>query len=229
MIVNPYAFGAAAATDPSFANVSILLPMNGANNGTSFPDASVNNLTVSRGGASPPITTTSLSKWNGSCAEFHSTDNDLHWAASSLFSYPGDFSIEGWYYFTSANTGANYLFDHATNGLRLIVTQSSGLVQLYQSGMIIDTGSTAWTLNTWFFIQVVRSGSTVTIGRDGSTYATATNSSTLGSATGNGLGNFTLGNYGNSGFGFRNNMQDFRITKGVARSIAVPTAAFPTS
>ncbi len=221
ILINPFVFGA-APTDPDFASVSILLPLNGSNGGTSIPDVSTFAHSMSTDGT----TNDAQYKWGGS-SYLSNAVAQITCTAGSEFSYTADFSIEVWVYFT-ATSADQYLFDHGSNETVLIINPATGNVHLYHGASIINTGATPFSTGQWYFMQVVRSGSTITIGRDGSTYATATNSSTLGKST----GTFTVGSYAGgtaSAYGPVGHLQDFRITKGVARPIAVPTAAFPTS
>ncbi len=99
-------------------------------------------------------------------------------------------------------------------------------MELFQSSHIINTGSTPFSLSTWYFLQVVRDGANlVTVGRNGSSYVSGTRSGNLGKST----SIYTLGNFGGATNSLPCYMQDFRVTAGVARALAVPTAAFPTS
>lgn len=87
--------------DASFASVSLLLPLTGANGSTSFKDLSNNNLTVSRFGDSQISTTQSKFSGLGSLyldgtGDYLSVPND------AAFSLTGDFTVEWFGY------GASY-------------------------------------------------------------------------------------------------------------------------
>lgn len=228
-ILNPFAFGAAAPTDPSWANVSLLMPLNGANGGTTFTDVSsfASNHTISLfAGNAVTTTSTAQSQWGGSSYLCTGTSGGVSilTAGGTEFTYAGDASFDIWTRWTNSNS--QYVFDHGTNGTTFIIVPSSGNVQFYQGGHIINTGSTPFSTGTWYFLQLVRSGTTWTVGRNGSSYATGTSGATLGFT---GIGTLKLGQYGGGNIATVGHFQDFRVTNGVARPLAVPTAAFPTS
>ena len=91
--VNPYSF-ASAPTDPNFANVSLLLHGDGANNSTTFTDSSSNNFTLSRVG-DVKISTTQ-SKFGGSSIFFDGAGDYLTLANNSVFTFPSSFTVEAW-------------------------------------------------------------------------------------------------------------------------------------
>ena len=96
--VNPYSF-ASTPTDPNFADVSLLLHGDGANNSTTFTDSSSNNFTLSRVG-DVKISTTE-SKFGGSSIFFDGTGDYLTLANNSDFNFPNDFTVEAWVYPTA--------------------------------------------------------------------------------------------------------------------------------
>ncbi len=215
--------GGSGVTDPDFSSVTLLIPMNGSNGGTTFTDVATAKTITPTGWT----TSTAQSKWGGSSGLGAGAGARLVAAdSSSDFLYTADFSIEVWVYFSSSIR--QYIWDHQSLDITtLIVTPSSGLTELYHAGIgyIINAGSTPFNTSQWYFLQVVRSGTLVTIGRDGSSYQTGTQAATLGSST-----SLIVGNRASStDIPFSGHMQDFRVTNGVARSIAVPSAAFPTS
>ncbi len=211
--------GGLSGGDPNFSNVSLLVPMNGTNGGTSFPDVSSFAHALTPTGWT---TSTVQNQWGGSSGLAAGAGSNIAFTSGSEMVYPGDFSIEFWHYHT--NTIRCYLLDHGSNQTALIITPSSGLIELYNGLFILNGGSTPFTSSTWYFGQLTRSGTAVTFGRNGSSYTTGTSATSLGLA---GV-SFRLGDYGGGNIAFVGHMQDFRVTKGVARALAVPIAAFPT-
>ncbi len=216
--------------DPFFSNVSILLPLNGANGGTTFTDASSFAHTVTRFASNTTTTTsTAQSKWGGSSMYQSASTSGLQaTGVGSEFTSYGNYSFELWTQFASG--GSQYLFDHgAGNAGSLIIVPSSGNVQLYDSGagghIINATGAAgAFSLGQWYYHQALRTGSTNTYARDGVSQLTGSNSNPFASVG----SKIIVGNYGGGGIAVNGYIQDFRATKSVGRAIALPTAAFPT-
>jgi hypothetical protein len=106
----------------------------------------------------------------------------------------GDFTIEGWFYFTSIGSTVQ-LFDGSPNGgssapLSPIMNTNGGVFCLYANGAYRITGTTTIIASRWYHIALVRiSGSTILYVngvQEGSTfadttsYASATNSLYIG-------------------------------------------------
>jgi hypothetical protein len=83
-------------------------------------------------------------------------------------------------------------------------------------------GNFTWAANTWYYIAAKRTSGAVTLWVDGNniTTGTPTNSTTF-------TGAFKLFGGVAGAVDFTGLVDDFRITNGVARTITVPTAAFP--
>jgi hypothetical protein len=229
-----------SATDPSFANVSLLLPLDGANNSTTFTDVSNNGFTVTRLGSS--VISTAQSVFGGASLYLPNTSpstagtDGLQVADNAAFEFPGDFTLEARIRISETPTGDGWTiitnYENSSEGFSLQLDSSRRLT-FNLSGDGIDVQSaTSISLNTWTYVAVRRSGSTVTLhqGTSGSTtqVASVTNSTSI---TGS---NLIIGGIFVSGFGWFNHykgyIDDLRITKGVARDVSVvPTEAFPTS
>jgi len=156
----------------------------------------------------------------------------------------GDFTIEGWFNFTSGQTsGVRSLiaqWDQSSLSLVgfILRTNAGGLEFLWGpdpgAGIIMSGGSI--TAGTWQHIAVTRSGNTFRMFLNGTQTATTTNTNTRAAiAVPYSMGNYygpsrTLPASGPVDFiGF---MDEIRITKGYARYTAnftVPAGAFPTS
>jgi hypothetical protein len=144
----------------------------------------------------------------------------------------GDFTWEGWVYFNtlasaqcligvgnSADRTILY-FDNST-GLTYVVARSGA------NQILASQGSTSgWATGTWYYFALTRSGNVYTVYRNGTSIATTTSSyaqSDLSQPITAGYSDWSTSNLYFNGY-----MQDLRITKGVARTITTPTAAFPT-
>jgi len=167
-------------------------------------------------------------KWGSTSIKFDGTGDYLVTDNSDniLGFGTGDWTIEFWLRLNS--TGTQVIFD----GRRTSATDVAPLVY-YLSGLKYYTAGgdriSGGTLSTgvWYYIAIVKSsgstrmyidgtqtGSTYT---DGNNYVQQSQRPLIG-AEGVSVGANPLNGY----------IQDFRVTKGVARTITTPTAAFPT-
>ena len=136
-----------------------------------------------------------------------------------------DFTLEAWVYPTTI-TGSSRTILFLENGANsaTFYISSSGILSLDIAGVANYTlGSTAVTTNSWQYIAFVRSGSTLTGYINGSSVGTATVTASIGS-TGSCLVGANSGSGGAPFFGY---IDELRLTKGYARTITTPTAAFP--
>lgn len=226
MIINPYAFAASGGGDPDYSSVSALLHFDGTNGSTSFPDNGPAARTFSANGNAQ--LSTSGPKFGTASLLLDGNGDYVSCPANAAFDYgTSPFSIEFWVNFTG--TGTQYCMDYATANTSIIaITPSNGSVWVYSQGSFcINAGSTAFNTGQWYFIQLIRSGGTWTLYRDGVQYAQATGQSsrTFGSSS----VALYIGIAGNMGMPLNGKIDDFRITKGVARAASLPTAAFPDS
>jgi len=223
---SPFNFAASGGGDPDYASVSALLHFDGTNGSTSFTDNGPAARTFTGNGNAQ--LSTSNPKFGTASLLLDGNGDYVSCPASAAFDFgTAPFSIEFWVNFTG--TGTQYIMDYATANTSIIaITPSNGQVWVYSQGSFcINAGSTAFSTGQWYFIQLIRSGGTWTIYRDGVQYAQATGQSsrTFGSSS---LA-FYIGIAGNMGSATNGRIDDFRITKGVARAASLPTAAFPDS
>jgi hypothetical protein len=206
-----------ADLDPNFSSVSLLLHMDGSNGSTTFTDSSSNAHAMSVNDGAVSITT-AQSKFGGASGEFA---GDLRTPTSSTFTLNGDFTIELW----ARRTGTTGSFDTlvSASSENLLIRASSSNPGFIFNGVQFATGL-ALTLNTWQHVAMVRSGSTVTAYLDGVSIGTTTSSTTL-------TCNFLIfGDSVVSGRYFKGQIDEVRVTKGVARYTSAFTpqsAAFP--
>jgi len=215
-------------TDPNFANVTLLLHMDGSNGSTTFTDNSLNSASITASGNAQISTT--QSKFGGASGYFDGNGDYISSSSASITNFgTGDFTVEFWFY--STITGAISIFDSRTNETApngngfVIGTNASSQWVVYQgSNRII--GSTLST-NTWIHVAVSRSGSSVRMflngNQTGSTWTT-TNSFTDAA--------FLIGtDYPKNARFVNGYIDDLRVTT-VARYTAnftAPTEAFPDS
>jgi hypothetical protein len=206
-------------SDPFFSQVALLLHMDGT--GSTFVDSSGAPKTITAVGNATQSTV--QSKWGGKSAYFDGSGDYLKVPSSTAFGFgEGDFTIEYWHY-PLQNAGNETHVDtrdsDSANWL-VIGKSSSGAVRCYDGGSVRTGGS--MTLNAWNHIAWVRSSGVNTLYLNGSSVITFTNDGDAGSSRGLTIGSNVLTSAENT-YGY---IDDLRITK-AARTITVPTAAFP--
>ena len=227
--INPYSF-AAAPTDPNFADVSLLLHGDGANNSTTFTDSSSNNFTLSRVG-DVKISTTQ-SKFGGSSIFFDGTGDYLTLSNNSDFNFPNDFTVEAWVFPTAIVNSFDAIFTLKWTG----VWNSGG------PGLVLCVGTLLWNVggvnnytggniatNSWTHLAVSRAGSTMKVFKNGSEVVSVTTSVDFGTSNVPAVGVLDTA-FGPARFMLTGYIDELRVTKGVARYTAAftpPTAPFP--
>ena len=135
--------------------------------------------------------------------------NSLSVPANAAFNYgTGDFTIENWAYWPIAKTGNETIYE-GNGGTRLIYGISTTGIRLYIGSEIGKTYS--FSINTWYHIAIVRSGSTITFYVNGTSVGTATNSTNCSFTSTN-----TIGRNSDGAEGYKGYISNFRIVKGVA-------------
>jgi hypothetical protein len=222
-----------ASSDPYFANVGLLLPLDGTNGATSFVD--VKGSSLSRAGAA--VISTAQSKFGGSSLALLTSDSKLVLGSTANTAFgTRDFTIEGWFYFLSGAPGAyrpvytNYTA--WTGGGSMYIGGHgvySGNMSFMSNGAFDIHEASAIPLNTWVHYAFVRKGTSVAIYRNGvKTVSGAIGATTpTTQATNPGF----IGGAGDGTGSMWGYMDDFRITNGVARysvDFSAPTAPSPT-
>lgn len=225
--------GGGGTTDPNFANVSLLLHMDGANASTTFTDSSSGARTMTaHGGAA---ISTAQSEFGGASGTFPSNGSYVSTPNNAAFQFgTGDFTIEGWVRptaFTNAEGIVIGLVQVGTNNLWFLCTNTAGKLKYQNNPINVVTTVAAMTLNTWNHVAVTRSGTTTRIFLNGNLEASVSDSFNYGNSPSFSLtvGGDNVGATSAQFFGF---LDDMRVTKGVARytaSFTPPVAAFPDS
>ena len=227
--------------DPHYGSVVLLLHGDGTNVSTTFTDNSRVPKTPASVVGSAQISTTQ-SKFGGASMSFiRSTSSYLTFSnANSDFTFRTlDFTIEAWVRLNALPSGNGYPnafwilgggpsnqgpgFDIAIGSTNLIVGLTS-----FDSPNISTAHSLA--INTWYHIAVVRSGSTLYAFRDGTQLTTANVSGVTANPADTGIAISAAEPSGATEGNFNGFIDDFRVTKGVARYTAAftaPTEAFP--
>jgi hypothetical protein len=210
----------AGPTDPYFSNVSLLLHGDGANGSTTIVDNSPSPKTVTAYGNAQ--ISTAQSKFGGASIAFDGS-GDYTSATSGDFAFgTGDFTIESWVYLQATNDRTIWGYASSNSGGIALFNDQSGQRRIYvgTSPTMIVAG--AFPVSTWFHVAVAREGSTLRLFQDGTLIGSVSNTTNL-TAT-----QFQVGaSLYNSLWGY---IDDFRITKGVARyqsAFTPPTAPFP--
>ena len=217
-------------TDPYRSQVSLLLHGDGTNGSTTITDSSPTPKTVTVVGNAQ--ISTAQSKFGGSSIAFDGSSS-LTLDGSSAFSYETfDFTVELWARWTTANFSVLYddrpqLSGSIVNRF-LLYRDSSGVIASALKSAV-SLGSTTLSSGIWYHIAACRSGTTsrvfvngqaeITVTGDNTSYAPGTSRPIIG-ADGNNPLSLRLNGY----------IDDFRITKGVARytsNFTPPTAPFP--
>ena len=216
-------------TDTNSASIVLAVPMNGANNGTTFTDQSA---TIKGSGSAKTFTrfgdtktVTAQSKFYGSSGYFDGTGDYLQTPYATDFNFgSGNFTIETFvnisalgatkmlvdYIAPTAVTGNDlgWIFDiNASNQLEGVLYNGTSAVGLIQAGSL--------STNTWYHAAYVRSGTNFYMFLDGTLIGTASGSDAHNVNVG---WNIDIG-YGHStGTQYMNGyLQDLRIYKGVAK------------
>lgn len=224
-----------AANDPNFANVSLLLHLNGTNGSTTFTDSSGTPKTVL--GNNNAQISTAQSKYGGASAIFDGTSDFIYCsgtAPSDLVFGTGDFTVEFWLYRNSSQVNPiSVLFDtrpNTTQGIYPTIYVDNGVIKFFTNSSDRITGSSL-SSSTWLHIALCRSSGTTRLfvggTQVGSNYTDSNNY-----ICGLNRPIFAASGFDGTTLEHTGYIDDIRITKGVARYTAnftPPTAQFPDS
>jgi hypothetical protein len=203
--------------DANYASTTLTLLAEGTNGSTTFTDSSFAANTITSFG-SAQISTAQF-KYGGSSALFNGTSSYLTAPTGASAQFPGDFTIETWIYVTPASLTAGagkMIFDTRATGLSstsITLYQFNTGINFFASGTSQIISGAFLTASTWIHVALTRSGSSIRLFIDGvqrgGTYSSAANYS-------DGLCFVGRDSTAASQY-FDGYMDDFRITKGVAR------------
>lgn len=239
-IINPYAFGAGAATDPYFSSVVLLAHCNGSGSGN-LTDSSSYGRTITQDGIGCSQSAFYL-KYGAagvgvgkivSATNFYTTAD-----AAELSIGASDATVEGWFYWDSlVTTHFNPVFVGKRGGADNIEFEAAYFnTKLYfyysTDGTTLSNVNVSWTPSTatWYHIAFSKVGTSLYFFVNGTQQGTT---QTLSSATlSSGNAAMTLLSDGQNSITYSGRMDDVRVTIGVGRYTAnftAPTAQFPDS
>lgn len=199
--------------DPTFPWVSLQLHMDGLNETTTFVDSSLNSLTVTTQGSAQ--INTAQSKFGGASGIFTGASHSLT-AQSPVLSMAAseDFTWEAWVYSTTVGTFQCIFNNSSARDANPRLYVNSGFLMAYVASGTRITHQTAFVLNTWNHVAMVRRGGVLRLFFNGImstgsySYATATPDFLRIGADGVAVG--LMQGY----------LDEVRITKGLARYTA---------
>jgi hypothetical protein len=225
LLLNPYRFGGGGGGIPSV----LLMHFDGTDGSTTFTDEYGHTVTPS-GNAQID---TAQSKFGGASGLFDGTGDYLSIPTSTEWDFgTGDFTIEMWVRLASV-TGSHRVIwrDNGANATSIGLFQNGADLEFYSS-----SDGSAWnicnglsfgtfSINTFYFIAVTRSGTTFRTFKDGVLANSTTSSASLYVNS----GALLVGAFNSGSQGYNGHIDDLRITKGTARYTAnftPPSAAF---
>src|SRR5258706_666191 len=222
-------------SDPYFGNVVALLHCDGSNGSTTFTDVKGHTFTANGNAQISTVQSKfgSSSYLGDGIGDSITSVDSTDWAFGST-----DFTLEGWFRFTAISgiTGLfckrattavygpfNIYIDNADNKIHVLASTSGSTWDL------AITCTTVLSVNTWYHIAIVRSGTSFKAYLNG----TQDGSSTLSGSVYVNTGALSVGaGAADSSNSLNGYIDDIRITKGVARytsNFSVPTVAFDNS
>ena len=212
--------------DPFYNNVSLLLLANGVNNSTTFIDSGPASRTITTWRDSPVITT-SQSRFGGGSL----TQGGVQVPYNSAFDFgTGDFTIEFWFRYQGSLL-SDFRFTDSTSGSGYFAFGSRSPSIGFVAEFIAWDAEASWTrpsANVWTHIAATRQSGVNRFFSNGVLLGSA-NSSRSWSMGGN---PFTVSASRQTSSGGQVYLDDFRVTKGVARYTATftpPTTELPSA
>ena len=211
------------AGDPFFSSVSLLLHMEGTS--STFVDSSATPKSIAAIGNATQ--STAQSRFGGKSAAFDGDGDYLQVTNSSGFTFAGDFTIECFVRFASKPSNYIALFAGSSGASQMfLTTHESGNNLRWGLSATAEyaSGNFTWALDTWYHVAVRRQSGAVTLWVNGTNITSGSPTNTVTYS-----GGFNLFGAVASVDDFHGHVDEFRITNGVARTITVPTAAYPDS
>ena len=217
------------AVDPDFADVSLLLHMDGSNGSTTFTDSSSNGLTIGNPSSLVSIDT-AQSKFGGASAKFDGSESLVapDTSTSSVFAMgTGDFTMECWFRISSHTGAVRTLMEFFDGSDKASVCIGAGDTMTVRLSGTQITGTTSPAVDTWHHVALTRSSGDHRLFLNGTQEG-----STWNNSYNQGNARIDIGQNSSGSQSFTGWMDDLRITKSIARytsSFTPPTEAFPNS
>jgi hypothetical protein len=227
--------GSVPGTDPTFSSVSLLLPFEGANNSTTFTDASSNALTPSSVTGDVKISTAQL-KYGNASALFTPGSNGafIRYTPQTLLEFSADFTIEAWVYSSETRNQiiGSSASDINTQIFRLNQISAGNLAFFLNGTQVFQPTPAGLVINTWHHLAICRSGTVTKMFVDG-VQKGETNTSWTGTFRMDVIGTFFFNGsrYIADGiYDFTGHIDELRLTKAARyTSNFTPTGPHPTS
>jgi hypothetical protein len=205
----------------------VLMHMDGANNGTTFTDVSGKSWTA----VDNAVTSTAQAKFGATSASFDGTLDVIHTPNHADFTFDtGDFTIDFWVY-TAANGQWCGQWDVSSawqcgNGPGTIqfFWQVSGSTKALYTTTAFNVPASTWT-----HVAFVRNGANFYIFSGGISKALTVSTAIAGNSLGQVAANMCIGNRRMTDGSFNGYIDEFRLSKGIARWTAdftVPASAY---
>jgi hypothetical protein len=226
--------GSVPGTDPNFSSVSLLLPFEGANNSTTFTDASSNALTPSSVTGDVKISTAQL-KYGNASALFTPGSNGafIRYTPQTLLEFSADFTIEAWVYSTSTTDQIIGSSSSNTNTQIFRLNQNStGNLAFFLNGtQVFQPTPAGLAINTHQHLAICRSSSSTRMFVNGFQIG-PTNTTWTGTFRMDVIGTFFFdgSRYTTAIYDFTGHIDELRLTKAARyTSNFTPTGPHPTS
>lgn len=214
--------GGGGGTDPNFADVELLLHMDGSDGSTTFTDSSSNGHTVTANGDAQ--IDTAQSQWGGASGLFDGAGDYLSVTAAGLNIRTDSWTIEFWVRFAGGTNGTGF-FGSGANQFYAVI--AGGAVYMGDGGSNPIATAHGFSAGTWYHVAFTFDGTTYRYFENGGLVASSTTLLANRSIT-----SWQLGALTNDGYYLNGWLDDYRITFGVARYTAgftPPAAPFPDS
>jgi hypothetical protein len=212
--------------DPQFTSVSLLLHGNGTNGSTTITDSSPSPKTVTAFGNAQ--ISTAQGKFGEASIAFDGAGDYLSIPSNVDFAFAGDATIEAWFR-TSSIASIQHIYGQTTGLSGLVIYINTGGIIGVQTGTLAYRETSAIvTVDTWHFLSITKSSNTYRVWLNGIERSYSGQAGTMLSTIPQNALNIGATATGTSGF--NGYIDDFRVTKGVARYTAnftPPTAPFP--
>lgn len=153
-----------------------------------FRDTSANNFTITRSGDTRVVdfspfylTSPYTASTNGGSGYFDGSGDSLYIPSATAFDFSGDFTVEGFFFFSTVNAtgGATVLVSTDALDRFQFAVEGNTLRLRINSSLIVDAAYTATSLlGGWNHLAAIRTGSTVAIFVNGTRIGTGTSSAT---------------------------------------------------